>query len=209
MEQKILTHKFTNAGLGNAPFRFTGITENVFKCGDGNVRAGGSCDYCGTCIRYEFHIESFDGIKSKVGCDCIEKLGDHKLTTVSELAKKKFEKEKKRLADQEKREQELKWQRRLNGGLTNYELSQKLEQEKREQEKVAGLEKGLKFKSEVEGLRDNQGGFRDSVANDLELGRIPRGRGLDIVLDILSKQKGRRDSKAYIAEYERLDKLFQ
>lgn len=68
-------HAFTVAGLGDAPFRYTGMSENVFKAGD-TTKAGGSCDYCGTGIRYEFHIISADGKRSKVGCDCIAKVGD-------------------------------------------------------------------------------------------------------------------------------------
>lgn len=69
-------HAFEVAGLGLAPFSFSCITENAFNNGDGTTRAGGSCDFCGTSIRFEFHIISRDGRKSKVGCDCINKTGD-------------------------------------------------------------------------------------------------------------------------------------
>ena len=69
-------HKFELAGLGKAPFRYIGVKENLFKLGDGTVKPGGSCDYCGNGIRYEFGIRSSDGIISKVGCNCIEKVDD-------------------------------------------------------------------------------------------------------------------------------------
>jgi hypothetical protein len=69
-------HAFELAGLGLAPFRFTGASDNVITYPDGTTKAGGSCDYCGTGIRLECHIVSADGKRSKVGCNCIDKVGD-------------------------------------------------------------------------------------------------------------------------------------
>ena len=69
-------HRFEVAGLGLAPFRFIGVSENVITYPDGTQQAGGSCDYCGTGIRYECHVESRDGKRFKTGCDCIAKVGD-------------------------------------------------------------------------------------------------------------------------------------
>jgi len=66
----VVVHKFEAAGLGKAPFRFTGQVEE---------QHGSSCDYCGTALRYEFWVESADGRKFKVGCDCIRKTGDQGL----------------------------------------------------------------------------------------------------------------------------------
>ena len=59
-------HRFEAAGLGKAPFCFTGMGES----------AGSSCDYCGTGIRYQFWVRSADGKVFKVGCDCIHKTDD-------------------------------------------------------------------------------------------------------------------------------------
>jgi len=64
------------AGLGLAPFRFVGATENVITYPDGTQKPGGTCDYCGTGIRTECVIVSADGKRSKVGCNCISKVGD-------------------------------------------------------------------------------------------------------------------------------------
>ena len=70
-------HVFERAGLGAAPYRFTGVGKNVFQaCPGAPAQAGGSCDYCGTGIMFEFHLTSADGHQSKVGCDCINKSGD-------------------------------------------------------------------------------------------------------------------------------------
>lgn len=73
-------HPFTRAGLGNAPFRCIGVTENWYSAAPGHKQPGGSCDYCGTGIAYEYHCQSADGKKFKVGCDCVLKVyeGDKK-----------------------------------------------------------------------------------------------------------------------------------
>ena len=72
-------HKFQAAGLGLAPFKFTGMTINLFNNGDGTTKPGGACDYCGACIVNEFHVRGADGREFKVGCDCINKVGDEGL----------------------------------------------------------------------------------------------------------------------------------
>lgn len=70
-----MTHPFEKAGLGKAPFRCVGVSEMAFTLPDGNTRAGGACQYCGTGIRWAFHIKSSDGAHFHVGCDCVEKTG--------------------------------------------------------------------------------------------------------------------------------------
>jgi hypothetical protein len=57
-------------------------------------------------------------------------------------------------------------------------------------------------------LEDGKGGFRDSIARDLRKGVIPAGRGFNIMVDILSKIHGRRNSKAYSDRYQELFDLF-
>jgi hypothetical protein len=70
-------HVFERAGLGTAPFRCVGYSEIVFQAYPGApTQAGGSCDYCGTGIRYACHIQGRDGRKFKVGTDCVAKTGD-------------------------------------------------------------------------------------------------------------------------------------
>jgi hypothetical protein len=72
-------HKFEAAGLGKAPFRFVGLSENAITYPDGTTKAGGSCDYCSTGIRHECWVLSADGKRFKVGSNCIEKVGDQGL----------------------------------------------------------------------------------------------------------------------------------
>ena len=52
------------------------------------------------------------------------------------------------------------------------------------------------------------GGFVWSVAAGLMNGEAPRGRGLDIMLDIMAKGAGRRNSKGYAAKMNELQQVF-
>src|SRR5262245_4254165 len=71
-------HPFQRAGLGLAPFRFVGLDTCIHKAShDAPAQPGTSCDYCSTGIMYVCHIESSDGKRFKVGCDCVRKLERH------------------------------------------------------------------------------------------------------------------------------------
>ncbi len=70
-------HLFQRAGLGQAPYRYLGTSENRFNNGDGTTKPGGTCQYCGTGILHEFHLRSKDGKEFKVGSDCIARAGDN------------------------------------------------------------------------------------------------------------------------------------
>ena len=89
-------HPFQAAGLGQAPFRYTGVTKNVFVAAPGVPgKPGGSCDYCSTGIMYEFWIESADAKRFKVGCDCVKRLAsaDNRLVSQVEQAERKLKRE--------------------------------------------------------------------------------------------------------------------
>ena len=85
-------HVFEKAGLGKAPFKFAGMVYQNIQYGQrviGSVRGveittkpGGTCDYCGTYIVNMFNVESADGNKFHVGCECIRKAGDAGLMKV-------------------------------------------------------------------------------------------------------------------------------
>ena len=74
--EQVGKHAFEVAGLGRAPFRFVGASENVITYPDGTQKAGGTCDYCGTGIRIECRVQSADSKSFVVGCNCIAKVGD-------------------------------------------------------------------------------------------------------------------------------------
>ena len=70
------THVF--AHLGPAPYRFQGVTQNLFTiagCPEAS-KPGGTCDHCGTGILWEFHFVAADGRAFTVGSSCILKSGD-------------------------------------------------------------------------------------------------------------------------------------
>lgn len=76
----VTVHKFELRKLGKAPFRCVGYLKNVYvACQGAPEQPGGTCDYCGTGIMHEFHVLSADGRRFKVGCDCIQKIGDEGL----------------------------------------------------------------------------------------------------------------------------------
>lgn len=95
---EVKVHPFERAGLGSAPFRFLGMRENVYSACPGHSQPGGTCDYCGTGIRYECVIGSADGRKFVVGTDCVRKAGDAKLVPLVASA----ERERKRKAREAK-----------------------------------------------------------------------------------------------------------
>lgn len=65
------THLFEIAGLGVAPYRFCGLTRETYCAALGeSVRAGASCDFCGTGIVEACWFESSDGKRFKVGTTC-------------------------------------------------------------------------------------------------------------------------------------------
>lgn len=90
-------HAFEKAGLGKAPFRYLGMVYQDISYGllnikvqgangeliDAQTTPGGTCDYCGHYILNMFRIESADGKKFKVGCDCIRKCGDAGLVKIA------------------------------------------------------------------------------------------------------------------------------
>jgi hypothetical protein len=87
-------HKFELAGMGKAPYRYTGMTKSVYQaCPDAPVQPGSTCDYCGTGIMYVFGLLSSDGKRSKVGCDCIFKSDDSGLRKAIARDKAKHDRE--------------------------------------------------------------------------------------------------------------------
>ena len=68
-------HPFEKAGLGAAPFTFTGVTKQTYQAHhSAPVQPGTSCDYCSTGIMFVCGVRGADGREFKVGCDCIQKI---------------------------------------------------------------------------------------------------------------------------------------
>ena len=69
-------HAFEAAGLGKPPYKFMGITQEVFNNGDGTTKPGGCCKYCYAGILWAFWLKSSDGHSFCVGSECINRSGD-------------------------------------------------------------------------------------------------------------------------------------
>jgi hypothetical protein len=207
-------HPFEQAGLGQAPFRCTGLSENLYSAAPGHVQPGGTCAYCGQGIRYECNILSHDGQRFTVGMDCVWKLShrDNRLTSEVKREKAKRDREAreaKRLARvkarQEAIEAELDRQRSVNGGLTDRELAAKVAQEAIE---AGRAEWTAKNEWLIDVLWVQPGDFCRAMCERLEVGPVgglPE-RAIAIIRDIYCKSKGRRGSKGYDEAAEDFDR---
>ena len=207
-------HPFELAGLGLAPFHLVGFSEKVFcPCPGAPSKAGGTCDYCGTGIRYCCHIRSADRKEFVVGCDCVRKLirADNQLIGEVERAEANLRREKKDAARKDRWEAQraateaaLQAERDRNGGLTNAEMAQaarKAEQDRKAAE-MRAINGWLLYV--LEGI-NSYGDFVDAMIEKLYANKLTdlSDRCREILCDIYSKSHGRRGSKAYEAAVER------
>lgn len=143
----------------------------------------GSCAHCGTGILHHVIVEDGSGVRSFIGTDCAQRVGDESVRrcvserkTFAEIAK----------ADAEREE--------LNE-RNRSAAAQRIVDEARRGAKLADL---------ADRLQDGRNGFCDSVASDLRRGVIPTGRGMTLMVEILAKHAGRRNSLAYNDEVDYL-----
>lgn len=201
-------HRFEAAGLGKAPFVCIGMHEEATNDGD-CIRAAGTCDYCGTGIRYCFDIRSADGRCFKVGCDCVDKTGDAGLRRqVSEI---KTESKKTPAQREQETKQRAEW-------VAHLETSAKLEAE----QKIVKAENVAKFQWLIDALcpsclyglsqmtdgRWSGNGFASGVVADLLNGESFNAfseRRIDVTREIYGKLFGRRNSKAFDKACEEFD----
>ena len=129
-------------------------------------------------------------------------------TSPEARAKARLKREEKKRAEWEARQQiveaELQKERDRNGGKTDAQLFD----EKLEAAKNAFVEKAQPIIDRLARMPENFY-FAHNIREDLEKARMPNGRGLDILLDILAKQNGRRNSKKYWEEHDELSDLFE
>ncbi len=218
MTEKI--HKFEIAGLGFAPFKFVGIWEMPSRGFQANYPNQynrmiasapcrvGSCNYCGMGITVHYLVKDMNGKVSAVGSECINKAGNAGLINAARHAKNKRIREKKQIKQQRQRDAQLYRERQIYAGVTKGEAEYMWEQifkDREEQQRLDALQPVLDILIPMaDCLQDGQRGFCDSIADTLRKAELPRGRGLDIMLEILAKQYGRRNSKAYKAAYNHL-----
>jgi hypothetical protein len=157
-------------------------------------------------IQNNYIIQDADGKIFSVGCECVLKLNeDDNLKDVVKEEKKRVLRVKRQekvrqinLAACVKRDVERQAEKDRNGGLTDKEVAENAFKEIIHSRVIQLIPIALL-------LNDGKGGFCQSIANDMmELGKVPSGRAFDIVIDILAKKKGRRGSKSYDIESDRV-----
>ena len=202
-------HAFTESGLGKAPFSLVEMRENAFNIGDGSTKAGGSCDHCGTGIRWEFVVRSADGKTSTVGSSCIKKAGDKGLIDLAKRAKTEAARAQRNAERMAAHEKLMQAQRDRNGGLTDWEVHQRNVEEEDNRRIRQELGRAALLAPISEELRDGRGRFNDSIADDLDRGVLPTPRATEIVAEILAKNAGKKGSDAFLSRQEQIRKIFK
>ena len=205
--------------MGQAPYRFITVWSAPSKSlqeanpAAYNIQMGARpkvcrfmCDHCGTGIEHHFIIRDANGAEFCVGSSCIHKIGAVFNLSDAEDAERHRQKElrrdraeAKREAQRIAREAELDAQRERNGGLTNQELA---DQELKEQIRLEKEANFYRYEYFISHLLDDRGYFAKDLARSLKDGSGLYGRGVDIMLDIIAKSAGRKNSKAYNAKLE-------
>ena len=221
MSEKI--HKFELSGLGKAPFRCVGrysipsptLAEHnptAYNNALAEMPTGfncGACAYCGTPIMNNFLIKSSDGRCFSVGCECVSKTSDRGLVDKVKSLKREADRAKRAEKKEVERKAYLDSQKTANGGFLDWEWDD-AHRENAKINKERELAEKAPFLIEIANrLNDGKGGFCDDISSQMKKGILPRGRGLDITADILAKQCGRRNSKAYNAELDRVWEIFE
>jgi hypothetical protein len=212
-------HPFEMSGLGLAPFSFVGVWTQP-SIPDGSSHTGQIetynldmkskpdcckyfCAHCGTAIMVHCIIENSEGVRYAVGQDCIAKYDSEGCADETLIAVKQRERELRRIRKikKDKKDREI-WLAKVDANNESNEDRINREQSEREQERVdAKLAVLNKWGFLVDALR-NSGSFGIELANSIENGQEPYGRGGDIALEIFAKQAGRKNSKAYADAYD-------
>lgn len=109
-------HAFEQAGLGKAPFRYVGMEYQEISYGQAVVghaggvpittKPGGTCAYCGQYIVNMFGVESADGNRFHVGCECIRKTGDAGMMKLVDRDEKKRKKAQREAAEKRRKQRD-------------------------------------------------------------------------------------------------------
>jgi len=181
--------------------------------------AFGSCYVCGMGLMHNMVCQNADGKHFVVGSECVKHLGDTRLTTDVEEAKRNREKAARRKRDAARREKaRLEWmetQREENakagfGRITNGErmLIENRRREEEAKKKAKAARKANEWLIEVLWRKNGCGGFVESMLRELDRRPIRdlSPRQIEVLGDIYAKATGgRRGSKAYNAARDEFD----
>lgn len=216
-------NKWERDGFGIAPFRVVGIAELPSKAlleanpsAYNNAMASlpkgyrlGSCHICGTALTVNYLINDATGSKFAVGCECVKKTGDTAIGGEVHALKLKRARDKRADARETRRirlyaENSANW---YAGEVANWGLHPT--EARHIIAKADKARKATVLAELADILADGRYGFRDDVANGLRRGELPYGRGFTIMLEIIGKVAGRKNSKAYKAEVSRVEAIVE
>jgi hypothetical protein len=220
-------HKFEIAGLGKAPFKLIGFYKMPSNSLAGQnpdaynmaLRAMpqgagcGSCQFCGIPLINNFIIESSDGQKNAVGCDCVQKVGDRGLTTKIKEMQRIARKEKRDAEREATRLAKLEAEREKNGGKTDSEIF-----EEKVNARNKAIEQGMVSIEESltairNALKQAYGDFARNMYYLIKEGDFSAisPNMQRIIIEIAAKQisGARKGSKKYLAEFDTLEPVMQ
>lgn len=225
-ESMVLTHKWQEQGLGEAPFRAVAIISmpspglaeantNAYNNAVAEAQQAAnrfgvmlcSCNSCGQSLQNNVVIRDSKGKHFVVGIDCAGRTGDSRLITETEAlerARQKALREARYEAERLEREARIaaaqQEQRDRNGGLTDYEMEQKARQEAEAARRVQATEQN-RWLLDVLARVPYSSDFVMSMIRDLEAKPAAdlSDRCLAILGEIYAKtvSGARKNSKAY------------
>lgn len=230
MSDMTYIHPFTDSGLGQAPFKLHGIWSAPAKSlAETNLdaynaamrsvpdvvnKAGWQCQHCYRPLMHFCIISNAAGEKSVVGTTCCGKTGDAKLVTAAKAAERERQRELRKVRAEAKREKQHREamarhtaECEANGGVSDFERDQATKMNAEHDAAKAFAASNPEMMGIANALEDGSNGFRDSVARSIRAGESLSDRAASIVCDIMAKFEGRRNSKAYNAEYDRVECL--
>lgn len=222
-------NRWESMGLGKAPFKVVGMYElpskslaehnptayeNALRGAPHGFRPG-TCGVCGTALTLNYMIQSADGQKFCVGCECVQKTGDTRVVKEMDAERRKRnrelareKREAKRLAREAEREVV---ERAQYGGKTRAEVRIEANQLWQAHMDGASARAAAILAPIASLIDDGQDGasFCSSIAASMRNGEVPRGRGYSLAIEIAAKARtgARRGSKAYEAAYDELERV--
>jgi hypothetical protein len=187
-----LIHAFEERGLGKAPFKF------VREIDSGSIKAGHTCDFCGTGIRYLEEIRSSDGKVFHVGCECVFKTGDTGLVDTVKRAMRQSRAQAKYEKQRAESERLMAEQRERNGGKTDWEVKEEA-RIKAEHEAIAQCTAANQWLIDLLTANTSTSGWKSSMIYDLKRHPVSwfSERNQEIFSDMYARTFGRANSKAY------------
>lgn len=218
-------HLFEASGLGKAPFQLVGFYSiPSASLAEQNPQAYhnelalmpkgiscGTCCYCGTSLKNNFIVRSADDKTFVVGCDCVEKIGDKGLINAIKLLKRQQRiEEKQRRLDEQNKELSRRYaerdanERAANNGFTVAEL--------KEQQHRQYIEQVVEIVAPITNvLHRSYGDFAAQMCEHLNKGALDviTPNMQRIILEIVSKSFGRKNSAQYNEAYDEMSMLFE